>query len=91
MTSPGSPAGLAPQNGFDAGQQLARAKGLDHVIVRAQLEPQDAVEFLALGGDENNGKRAQTAVLAEGAADLQTVLVREQDVQQQKVHGLRRK
>ena len=57
----------AAQNGLDAGDDLARAERLDDVIVRAHFEPQNAVDFLAAGGQHDDG---ELAVLANGLTDL---------------------
>ena len=57
----------AAQHRLDAGQHLAGAEGLYDVIVRAQLQAQDAVDLLALGGEHDD---RQAAGLADGAADV---------------------
>src|SRR5262245_51393667 len=44
----------AAQHSFDSGHQLPRAKGLAHVVIGAQLEPDNAVGLGALGGDKNH-------------------------------------
>ena len=57
----------APQDGFDAGNDLARAEGLDDIIVRAHFKPQNAVDFLAAGGEHDDG---ELALFADSLTDL---------------------
>ena len=51
-------AGGAAQHGLDAREQLAHGEGLDDVVVGAELEADDAVDGIALGGEHENGKLA---------------------------------
>ena len=53
----------AAQDRVHAQQQLAHAEGLDHVVVGAQLEADDAVDLLALGGDHDHGDRPGRGLL----------------------------
>ena len=47
---------MAPaQHCLDPGHQFLGIKGLDHVVVSPQLQPQDLVKDLALGGQHDNG------------------------------------
>ena len=45
----GRPRLEAPHHGMDPRDQLAQAVRLDHVVVGAELEPDDAVDLLAAG------------------------------------------
>ena len=46
---------LPPQHRADAGEQLPKAERLDDVIVRAELQADDAVDFIRTmaGGDDD--------------------------------------
>ena len=65
---------------LDARDQLPPAEGLRDVVVRAQVETQDDVLLLALGGQHQD--RHLQAVLADGPADLITVHPGQHDVEQ---------
>ena len=43
-----------PEHGSNARDHLACAEGLDHVVVGAELEPDDAVRLLAAGGEHDD-------------------------------------
>jgi hypothetical protein len=62
----------APQDRPEPGADLARRKGFAHVVVRAQLQPEDAVDLLAARREKDDG---QLAGLADGAADVETVAI----------------
>ena len=47
----------AAQHCFDPGYQLLGIKGFDHIVVSAQLQSQDLVEDLALGGKHDDRGR----------------------------------
>src|SRR5437879_4192575 len=71
------------QVGGDAGDQLARAEGLDDVVVGADLQPDDDVDLLGLGAeDEDRHPRAGPADVAADveAADVGQHQVEEDDV-----------
>ena len=72
----------AAQHRLDAGHHFLGVKGLDHVIVGAQLQAQHLVKGLALGGQHHHGGVAQ---LADAAADLEAVHPGHHDVQQHHV------
>ena len=59
--------GGAPQDGLDAGDDLARGEGLDDVVVRTHFKAENAVDLLAPGGEHDDG---QAAFPADGLADL---------------------
>ena len=64
---------------LDACHHLFCVKGLDHVIVCAQLQTQHLVKGLALGGKHHHRGVAR---LADAAADLKTVHAGHHHVQQ---------
>ena len=76
----------AAQHRLDARHDLARAEGLDDVIVRAQLEPDDAVDLLALCGEHQDG---ELRALADLAAHLDAGHLGHHDVEHAQ-HDLRR-
>ena len=51
----------AAQHRAQPGQQLARAEGLGHVVVGAELEADHAVGLVALGGEHEDGDAALVA------------------------------
>ena len=44
----------ATQDGADAGRHLAGRERLHHVVVGAELEPDDAVDLLDVGGEQDH-------------------------------------
>ena len=46
---------VAPENSLHPGHQLLGVKGLDHIVVGAQLQSQNLVKNLSLGGEHDNG------------------------------------
>ena len=54
---------LAPEHRAHPGHQLARREGLGQVVVAAELEPDDAVHLLPLGGEEDEGQALLTGVI----------------------------
>ena len=75
----GGGGGAAAQHRLDAGHDFLGVKGLDHVIVRAQLQAQHLVKGLALGGQHHHRGVAQ---LADAAADLQAIHLGHHHIQQ---------
>ena len=57
--------------GFDAEDEFAGAEGLGHVIVRAELQPDHAVDLLGLGRQHDDGDVAGAGVALEQAAELE--------------------
>ena len=76
----------ASSDGADARDELAQPERLDDVVVRAELEPDDAVDLLALGGDHDDRDVRASAQLA---ADGEPVDVGQAEVEQDEV-GRRR-
>ncbi len=64
---------LAPQHGADARQQFTRVEGLGHVVVGAELEPDDAVDFLAARRQHDHRR---SGGLVQPLADRQAVFPR---------------
>jgi hypothetical protein len=76
------PLARAPRHSADAGQQLAEAERLDDVVVRTQLEADDAVDLLALGRDHDD---RHVGAGTELAADGEAVHVGKAEVEQHEV------
>ncbi len=69
----------ATQDRPDAGDHLGAAERLDHVVVGAELEPDDAVGLGAAGGQHQDRDRGRAA---DRAADVAPVAVGEREVEQ---------
>ena len=83
----GSPVAGAAQRGLQSRDQLARAERLDDVVVRARLERTHHVVLVA---DRGQHEDRHLAPLADLAADLHAVAVREQQVEDRRVGALQR-
>src|SRR5215471_17697745 len=70
---------------FDARDQLAHEERLDHVIVGAELQTDDAVGFAGAGGQEDHRGLREIRVLPDALADVQTVGIGKHDVEQDEV------
>src|SRR6476469_276417 len=70
------------QNCLDAGQKLTRRERLRHVIVSPDLKAKDAVHFLGLGGQQDEGNFRSGMY---EAGKRQTVFARHHDIQQYEV------
>jgi len=79
---------LAPQDRFDSGHQFAGTKRLHHVIIRADLQPQNTVNLFPLGRKKNNRHRLQALVRAHPLADFQAVEVGQEDVENHQAGGM---
>ena len=73
---------------MDARQQLARVEGLGQVVVGADLEADDAVDVLDLGGEHDDRRRVVGR--AQAAADRQAVFAGQHQVEHDQVDGLAR-
>ena len=71
------------QGGADPGQQLRHAEGLDHIVVRSHVQSPDLLRLPVPGGDDDH--RDLPGQVPELGQDLQTVYVREPQVQQHQV------
>ena len=81
--------GLAPvtaQDGLDARQQLGPAERLGDVVVGADLEPDDAVDLVALRRQDDH--RGRHPLASQDAEDLDAAHARQHDVQQDEVEAL---
>ncbi len=67
------------QDGTDTRDDLLGFKGLDHIVVRSQLQTEDLVKYLALGGEHNDGA---VGGLADLPAYLPAVHLGQHDVEQ---------
>src|SRR5581483_10819548 len=63
--SVGRPLLITPQDGADAGHQLARVEGLGKIIVGAEFQADDAVDILAARREHDHGHFAFAAQLTE--------------------------
>ena len=46
---------ISAQHRLDTGHQFLGVKGLDHIVVGSQFQPQHFVEDLSLGGEHDDG------------------------------------
>jgi hypothetical protein len=76
---------LPAQYRSDAGHQLPRAEGFDHVIVPANLKAENSIHFLTLSGEEDYRQSLQAIVGAEALANTKPVFVRQKNVQEEYV------
>ena len=72
-----SPAEQCP----DPGQQLHHAKGLGHIVVGSGIQTKHLVILGALGGEHHHGNQGGFGIGTEGFQNVQTVLLRQHDVQ----------
>jgi hypothetical protein len=74
----------AAEHGADTGEELARVHGLRQVVVRPELEADDAVRLVALRGEHEH---RDGALLAEPAEHVETVETRHHHVEDDDVHA----
>jgi hypothetical protein len=77
----------APQHGANAPEQLAGTEGLGQIVVRADLEADDAIDLIAerrQHDDRQVGRRAQLA------ADFKTALARQHEIEHDEIVALAR-
>jgi hypothetical protein len=72
----------APQQRAHARDELARAERLRHVVVRAELEPGDALRFLAARRQHDHGNRRSGGILAQRLTHEQAVHPRQHQIEQ---------
>ena len=72
----------APQHGFYAGDEFARAEGFADVVVCSEFEAEDAVGFFVLGGEHDDGLGV---LRAQGFEQFEAVGVGQADVEQEQV------
>jgi hypothetical protein len=60
----------APEHGPHAGDQFAGTEGLGHIIVRAELQPDEPICLVHPGGEHDE---RDVTVPAQGASDVQAV------------------
>ena len=73
------------QHGADACEQLARAEGLRHVVVGAQLQTHHAIRLLAPAGQHDDRNRR---FVAQPARKRHSVLVPELQIEHDEVHDV---
>ena len=74
----------AAQHSFDAGHQFARRKGLGDVVVRPQFEAENAIVFAGARGEKDDGNGGKAGVIAQAAANIETIAAGHHDVEQKK-------
>ena len=77
---------VAPQNGFDSGNQLFRIEWFDHVVVSAQLQSQHFIKDFALGGEHDDWYLGGAS---QFPADLIAVDARKHQIQKYQVIMIR--
>src|ERR1051326_7255063 len=70
---------------LNARDQLARAEGLGHVVVAADLQAEDAVDFVGAGCEKQYRRARQHCGLADLAAELEAIDIGQHDVQQDEI------
>ena len=75
----------SPQQRLDPCQEFQRLEGLREVVVGAQLQAEDAVDEFVAGSEHENRRRR--AALAQIATDVEAVLARQVDVEQDEVEA----
>src|SRR3954447_23489558 len=81
----------APQDGVDPRDELARRERLDDVVVGAEAQADDAVGLLALGGEQDDRRRAVVlalAALAQPAHHLEAVDAGQHEIEHDEVGPL---
>jgi len=78
----------SPKNRLDPGHQLPWAKRLGDVIVRAQLQANDPVGFLSLGGEHDDGKVLRLRICPKLSAYFQSVHLRQHEIQDDQIRRL---
>src|SRR5262249_38051294 len=73
---------VAAEHRADARQELARVERLGQVVVGADLEPDDLVHVLALGGEHQDGDHGGVRPRTQAPADLQPVDAGEHEVEE---------
>src|SRR5581483_1707980 len=74
----------AAEHSLDAGDELARAERLGDVIVRTEIEAGDFIGFRSFRGEEDDRRHGNIAVVADLAADVETVVSGNHDVEKEK-------
>src|SRR6266481_551877 len=73
------------EQGFNAGDQFARAEGLGDVIVGAHFEADDAVGFVAASREHEDRKTVEGLVLADFAANVQAGHFRKHEIEKKQI------
>ena len=71
------------EDGLDACEELADAEGLGDVVVGSELEAEDFVDLLALGGEHDDGDVHPLG--SDSLADLEAVELGEHEVEDDEV------
>ena len=68
-----------------ARHQLVRAERLDDVVVRARVEPEDALGLFAARGQHDDRERRRAVVEPKGLAHLEAVQPRQHQIQDDEI------
>jgi len=82
----GGGAGIAPDDGAEAGEELAGGECLGEIIIGAHLEADDTVGLIAPGGEHEDG---DLGTGADAHEDLEAIDAREHHIENDGVEGLR--
>ena len=85
-----SVARCARRSSARAGDELVRAERLGDVVVRPELEADDAIGFLRARGQHDDRDRARLHVGADRAADFEAIDVGQHQVEDEQVGWARR-
>src|SRR5215470_12493345 len=77
------------KSGADAREELARVERLGQVVVGAELEADDLVHVLPLGGDHDDRDAGGVRARAQAAAHLEAVHAGEHEIEKDDVRRLR--
>ncbi len=78
----------APQDRLHAKEKLAHAERLDDVVVRAELEPDDAIDLLALRRHHHDRGALRRRLALERATDLGARNVRQHQIEEHQIRRL---
>src|SRR5207253_2229953 len=66
---------------FNTQDEFAWTEGLGHVIVRAEFQSENAIDFRGFGREHNNGNAGSSSVAPQNPADFQAIHFRKHEVQ----------
>jgi hypothetical protein len=71
---------VAPKEGADAGEELVLAEGFAEEVIGTEFEAEDNIDFLGLGGKEEDG--SAPIIAPDGTTNLVSAGVRHHDVEE---------
>jgi len=78
-----------PRQGAQAGQQFVKREGFDQVVVGSTIQPAHPIGHRVARGQDQD--RSVHSALAQGPADLDSILPRQQEVEDDRVVAERRR